>query len=46
MLNQYKFIVDLKNGNRIVLYRSSKHITGAVSKLCQEYDIEKFVCIL
>lgn len=46
MLNWYKFEVELKNGRKKVLCKSSKHITGAVRKLCQEYEIERFIRIL
>lgn len=46
MLTWYKFEVLLKNGRTKVICSASKHMTGAVRKICQEYDVERFVRIL
>lgn len=45
-MREYKFLVELKNGNKKVVLAVSKTMNGAVRKLFQEYEIDHFVEIL
>lgn len=42
----YKFLVELKNGNKKIILAVSNTMNGAVRKLFQEYEIDQFLEIL
>lgn len=45
-MREYKFLVELKSGNKKIVSAVSKTMNGAVCKLFQEYEIDQFLEIL
>ena len=45
-MREYKFLVELKNGNKKLVLAVSKTMKGPVRKLFQEYEIDQFLEIL
>lgn len=44
-LYRYTFVVEKEDGKRRTVSTMSKHLNGAVRKICQDYDFDHIVSI-